>query len=364
MHPFLANSASTSTPAWGTVLAWLTVFSGWIYFVFIISLVIMVLLRKREPSEALGWSLAIVFLPLIGPLFFLLFGITRVPRRLRRKLAHREAYGSTFELPDSFYEREKPFRTGYPSNHWGKLGQMLESLGETPRHGGNDVTFYNEGRDAFEEAARVIDAAEHHIHIELFILRQDKVGKRLIQRLIEKIRQGVEVRLIVDAMGSPASWRTVNAIRRAGGEAATFSLLLTHRFTPNLRTHRKLIVCDGQTAFFGGMNVGTEYLGRRGAHGRDWYDLAVRIRGPAVWDLQLMFLEDWDFASGKFLDDLAYFPQPIGTADAPVQIITGGPDAQPNPIRKAFFGAFTQAEKRIVVSTPTWYPTWHFARRS
>ena len=328
--------------------------SGWLYFGFVTFLVITVVVRKQEPSAALGWSLAIVFMPVIGPLLFLLFGINRVSRRLRRKLAHRDSFDAAFSLSEEFYEREKSFCDEYPNNRWGKIGQLLENLDGPPRHHGNDVALYHDGATAFQEMSKAIEQAQHHIHIEFYIFRYDEVGKDLIQKLIEKISQGVEVRLIVDAVGTLVNSRILRKIRAAGGEAASFRTFFSHRRSPNLRNHRKVIICDGKIAFFGGMNVGTEYLGRfwKKNRQRDWYDLHLKLAGPSVWDLQLMFLEDWDFCTGNFVDQLDYFPDCASPSNASVQIVTGGPDTRPNPIHKALFAAFTRAEKRIVIATP------------
>ena len=112
-----------------------------------------------------------------------------------------------------------------------------------------------------------------------------------------------------------------------------------------------MVVCDGEVAFFGGLNVGEEYLGRK-KKDRDWCDLQVEVRGPAVADAQRIFVEDWDFAAGKLLEGEAYFPEAAETGEGRVQIISGGPDREVNPIREAVFHAFTRARKRIRIASP------------
>ncbi len=335
--------------------------SGWIYLLFVTALVAAALLRKREPSAALGWCLAILFLPGVGPLLFLLTGWNRVSRRLLRKRGHRGAFMDRFSIPEDREHSLRSFAIGYPDNRWGSLGRLLDNLGEPGRSSGNHTQLYNQGHSAFEAMVDAIVDAKHHVHIEFYILRADELGTRLIELLATKCRLGVEVRLLVDAIGSWRALRLLRRLRRAGGAASTFQPLTSiSRASPNLRNHRKMVICDGKVAFFGGMNVGAEYLGHAGSlrllgrrcRQRDWYDLHVRMRGPAVLPLQLIFIEDWDFATGQLLQGPGYFPEPDISGPDTAQVIAGGPDVSPNPIRQAFLGAITRARREIYIATP------------
>lgn len=324
------------------------------YLALVAAAVVTVLMRKREPSSALAWSLTIVILPGLGLVLYVLFGINRVPRRLRRKIAHHEQFVQDFEFPEEGGAAQ-PLEGEYAPNRWGSLGSMLERLGEAPRREGNELQLYESGLEAFEAMRAAVEQARHHIHIEYFIFRDDELGRQVFDLLEHKVAQGVEVRFVVDGLGTLASWRVVDRVRRFGGQAAAFSPLRRGGplVSPNLRTHRKIVVVDGCVAFFGGLNVGVEYLG---AEGRPWHDLHARLAGPAVRDLQRMFAEDWDFCTRRLISGESYFPPLERRGEASVQIIGGGPDTRPNPVRQAYFGALTRARRRLLIATPYLVP--------
>jgi cardiolipin synthase len=133
-------------------------------------------------------------------------------------------------------------------------------------------------------------------------------------------------------------------------------LPLRNRFAPNLRNHRKLVVCDGSVGFLGGLNIGEEYLGRRSKR-RHWCDAHMKVEGPAVGDLQRVFIEDWDFATRVLLAEAEYAPDVGHPGDAPVQIISAGPDRETNPIYQIYFTAITLARQRLLIVSPYVVPT-------
>lgn len=339
---------------------WITAITTAAYFSAIGLSLITVLVRKREPASALGWSLAIVFLPVAGLGFFLVFGRDRIPRRLFKKILHRRAYPSRQEAAAAALAVERDRRTSPPSREkWRQVEWMLVGLEQAPRRVGNRFELYEGGAEAFAAMEEAILAARHHVHIEFFIFRDDELGRRAAGVLCQKAREGVEVRVILDGVGSAGNRRLLRQLRRAGGEGVRFlPVRLLGQATPNLRNHRKIVICDGRVAFFGGLNIGAEYLGRRRRlRGRDWYDLHARIDGPSVRDLQEVFLEDWDFAAGSSpAESEAYFPVASIAGDAPAQVIAGGPDMEVNPIRQAFLAAFTRARRSIRIFTPYLVP--------
>ncbi len=326
----------------------------------------IVIARKREPSSAFAWSLAIAFLPILGAVLFLLFGLTPVPRRLQRKMEHTEQFGIDFDFPAATHATV--VEGSYPDDEYGAIGRMLEGLGEPPRRSGNDLAIYRYGADAFEAMCHEMSQARHHIHLEYFIFRYDELGRRMLAILDERIAAGVKVRVLIDGVGSLTSWKIVDHVRRSGGEARTFlPLLVAGQWTsPNLRSHRKILICDGRIGFFGGLNVGVEYLGggeRRGTLAalsskprRTWCDLHARLEGPAVRDLQRLFVETWHFITGHAVEGEHYFPPVPACGNAPVQIIAAGPDRYPNAIREAYFAAFARARQRILLATPYLVP--------
>lgn len=326
-------------PSWTTL-------SGWLHFTVAAILIIVVVLRKREAASVLAWCLVIALLPFVGTLLYLMFGTTRVPRRLLRRMAHADAHPPAAPSTDT----PAPPLPLAP-------GAVAERLGAAPAREGNDVRVFEDGGDAFDEMLAAVAAATHHVHVQFFIFRRDALGERLLDALKAKARAGVEVRVLVDGVGTLGGWRLLREVRRAGGRADVFLPLVRQGrlISPSLRNHRKLVVCDGRVAYAGGLNVGNEYLGARAGR-RPWYDLHVGIAGPAVWDLQDVFAGDWSFCTGQRIRGEPYYPPLEARGTTRVRVVAGGPDVVPNPIREALFAAFARARSRIVVATPYLVP--------
>lgn len=316
-----------------------------------IATVIIAMLRKREAASALGWCLAIVFVPFVGMLAFYVFGLTRVPRRLHKKRAHRRRFSERFD--------EKKSRGHGASDLTSDRQNLLdvtvlaEKLGAPAPTSGNVIDFYHDGEPAFDAIFDAVRRARESIHVFKYIFRDDGLGRRFLDLLTERASEGVEVRLIVDAIGTIKSWRLLQQLRKAGGRGVVFMPFFSFgkRFVPNLRNHRKLVIVDGREAFFGGLNVGDEYLGRRSRH-RDWCDLHLQLRGPGVNDLQRVFAEDWDFAAGELLSGERYFPAIEPQGESLVQIVSGGPDQEINAIRQVIFAAITEAHQSLYIASP------------
>src|SRR5439155_8637697 len=192
-----------------------------------------------------------------------------------------------------------------------------------------------------------VRAAKHHIPDEFYIVDYDSVGREFLQLLTQKAKEGVEVRLLYDAMGTRGlAWWRLREFTAAGGKHAAFLPvnLWRRRFQVNLRNHRKILVVDGKVAFTGGMNIGDDYLDRGPLS--PWRDTQVRIDGPSVESLQRIFIEDWDFAYGESLKATSYFraePKPDGCV---VQVMQSGPDQDVKSIREIYFAAAFKALQR------------------
>jgi len=223
--------------------------------------------------------------------------------------------------------------------------------------GGNAVKLLDHGQPAFDSIVEAVRNAKHHVHVEEYIFRDDRLGRELLDVMIERAKAGVKVRLLVDAIGSFGNWRLLRRLKKAGGEGAVFMPLLpfSKSLSPNLRNHRKITVVDGHTGFLGGLNVGEEYVGRRFSN-RHWADAHLRITGPAVSEIQRVFLEDWDFAAGTIPNAAEYFPNTPVIGKSRVQILSGGPDDEKNALRLAYFATITSADKNLKIATPYLVP--------
>ncbi len=311
----------------------------------------LVLIRKRNPVSAIAWSLAAIFVPWLGVFFFILFGASRVHRRLKRKLYHRSRFLR-------LWTASKSLESGIvTAPTWADMDRYCLRIGGAPATEGNEVRHYEDGVTALRDKFEAIRAATRHIHVEYFILHNDGTGWELVDLLCEKASQGVEVRFVVDDIGSPHAGPLLEKLRAAGGKTAVF--LPAHIFRSHygigLRNHRKILICDGITGFVGGLNMGDEYMGKSREFGF-WRDSDLRITGPAVLALQRVFVEDWDFASGELLTGDDYFPQPERNGDTRLQIVWSGPDQENNAARETYFAAITSARKRLWISTPYLIP--------
>jgi cardiolipin synthase A/B len=337
---------------WQEITAWITVVD---FFITVITIA-WILALKKEPTSALAWCLLAIFLPLVGPLVFFFFGYQHVHRPLKRKRRHQKQFRS--RDPASVRGLPRTAESTGPEAPWESMARLAQRVEAFPLTQGNQVDFYHEGVAALEAKLKAIQAAQHHIHLEYFIIQPDECGRSVIDELARKAREGVQVRLLYDAMGSHRLGRRhLRPLLAAGGQVAAFLpfRLLRRRLQVNLRNHRKILVVDGQVAFTGGLNLGDEYLCKVARFGF-WRDTDLRVEGPAVADLQRVFIEDWDFASGEHLRGDAYYPVPARKGRLPVQVISSGPDQDFKAIREVYFAAILRAQKRLWIASPYFVP--------
>jgi len=317
-----------------------------------------VLHLKREPMSAIAWCLAVIMLPFVGPLLFVLFGYQTVHRqRVARKRRRKSDYGKL--APDRPAESPPPAAPEL-SRRWAVLADLARHGTGFPVYPGNRVTFYTHGEPAYAAMLEAIRTAQHHVHLEFFIVRPDDSGRAFLAALEACAARGVEVRFLFDSVGSYTfRSRLLRGLRKAGGKAYPFLPLLSPLPRPrvNLRNHRKILVVDGTTAFTGGLNIGDEYLGRHPKFGY-WRDTHLKVEGPAVASLQQTFLEDWYFATDEAARGPAYFPKPVAgpAGGSLVQVVQSGPDAEYKAIRETYFAGILRARKRVWIASPYCVP--------
>jgi cardiolipin synthase len=230
----------------------------------------------------------------------------------------------------------------------------------------NRVTLVTSGEEAYRHLTRIIDNAERSIHITTYILGHDDVGSDILERLTRRAKDGLEVKLLLDDVGS---WRVkrrfLNPLIAAGGRVAFFMPVIHRPFhgRANLRNHRKIIVADGQIALTGGMNVAEEYMGPTSEPAR-WVDILLVVEGPAVADLDDLFQSDWSFATSdarapndEVSEHVAPNPAPANPGgDTPVQVVASGPDVPGDPLYESLVSLLFAARSRIWVVTPYFVP--------
>jgi len=336
------------------------------------------LTRRLGVESTLAWIFAILALPLVGALAYLLLAGPSIQRAARRKRAAAlhvrvgaAAAGVTPWAPEVAAEDAlQPAETA--------LLRLAAGLTELEPRGGNAVELLAENERAFEVVGAALEAARRTIWAESYIIKKDETGQRFLDLLIRKARQGVEVRLLYDAMGSLGiDAARLKALQAAGGRAAAFLPVnpLRKRWAVQLRNHRKLIVVDGELGFTGGMNIGNEYSGRLRRRIREvvvnrpdpdhFQDAHLSIRGPAVADLAQTFAEDWAFATDEELP-LPAEPPPLDTHGAVdvrdedgssvVAVIPSGPDQVHNAAGMVYFTGIAAARERIWLESAYFIP--------
>jgi cardiolipin synthase len=330
------------------------------YVVWVIAAIVGILAQRRSPVATLAWILALAMLPYVGAIVYVAFG----PRKLERKVLRYAA--ATSEVARSVVDHLRRTKSDLPftgREAQRQLVELIDRAGEGRPTRASAVSLLADGDSCYRAIETSIDAASHHVHLEYYIWENDPVGTRLPDLLVAKARADVEVRVLVDAIGSnglPRGFWT--ALRDAGGKVADFNPLRLRRLRPqliNFRSHRKIVVCDGRVGFTGGMNVSARHAARH-AGSTAWRDTQLRIEGEPVRKLQRVFLEDWLFANpaarwrARDLD--RYFPSLATEAGQWVQIVASGPDDDRAAIYKAYFGAITAARQRLWLTTPYFIP--------
>lgn len=312
-----------------------------------------ILLTYRTPQGALAWIIALLGLPYIAVPMFLLIGRYRFGGYVKARRMGNQAISS---LLDQFENRSTSIPNPHQANFSSEL-QVLCKLGRQPFSSNNHCTLLRNGEATFQALFDAMEDARHYILLEFYIVRSDRVGRRIKSILERKLAQGVEVWLLYDDIGSVfLSKKWVNELSAAGARIASFGSgnIRTRRFQINFRNHRKLLVCDGQVGFVGGINLGDEYLGTA-MDQEPWRDSHCRIEGPAVIGLQLAWLEDWNWAS-RLRPELNWEPAARPTGQDDVLILPSGPADTWETCSLFFLNCINNARSRIWIASPYFVP--------
>jgi cardiolipin synthase len=329
-----------------------------LYFLSLLLLPV-VITRKKRPTAALAWIMAIVFLPVLGAFLYLLFGTDRIKNKgkqkfitnvgLREKHHDIEAYWSSERLLASKHELPDQIANIM------RVTNKLSPFGPVDN---NRLEILVDAEETYQKMEEAILSAEHHVNLDYYIFEPDKVGARFRDLLVNKARQGVKVNFLYDAVGSMRlgwAWKFLEGFHVAGIQPQEFLPLRTF-FKPwniNLRNHRKILIVDNRVGFTGGLNIGEDFLNDGSQR---WRDTHMMIEGPAVTQLQWVFCEDWYFATGEDLFKPDYFPQSMSNGDYVAQVVPDGPDEGVESIKSIFFTAISEARKSVYITTPYFIP--------
>ena len=336
------------------------------YLVFALGIINVVLalaiifLERKNPSATLAWIMILFLLPVVGIVLYLflsqnisrqkIFRLTKYEEEsIRSSLAHQIR-----EIDDNEFE----FSTA-EARQWKDMIKLNQTYSGAFLTQDNRLFLMTDGVHMFNGLIEDIRNAMQTINIMSFIIKNDFAGRKLIDELTKKAGEGVEVRLLIDAMGGrQITEKALSGFKAAGGKVAFF-------FPPkfkylnmklNYRNHRKIVVIDGELGYIGGFNIGREYLGQKRKFGY-WRDTHLKVLGSGVKDINARFLLDWRFASKEDVDlSEAYYSETISVGITGLQIVSCGPDSQREEVKRCYMKMITSARKNVYIQTPYFVP--------
>ena len=327
---------------------------------------IIIFMERKQPSSTYAWLMFLWIFPIIGFLFYIMFSQKFSSRRIYKFRAQQirevkeEVTAQAEELREPL-SKDSPL---YPFRKYKDNIEFQNNVSHSLFTPDNSVEIFTDGKALFMKMLDDFRAAETSINVEFYILKYDGIGKEFIDTLAQKAREGVQVRVLYDELGSRKLPRKARKLLREAGAAegpflpsklVTISKFFTLRL--NYRDHRKIAVIDGKIGYIGGYNVGDEYLGLDKKFGY-WRDTHIRITGPAATELQLRFLSDWTTNNSeianepikKNLDML--LPVVQGTGDVGIQIVASGPDTVNQNIKQGYIKMINDAKHHIYITSP------------
>ncbi len=312
------------------------------------------LLFKRDPRAALGWIITCLTIPLLGPFLYWSLGINRIRLRALQWLDSGRRLAGWDDFPERVQGAAKFQPVG--AEHLAELRKLADRVVSTPLVAGNLLTPLVNGEKAYPAMLAAIAGARHSINMSTYIFDGDGTGRRFVDALKQAAVRGVEVRVLIDALGEKYSWPTARRLLKGSQVKVGRFLPLRQGWYMNLRNHRKILIADGATAFTGGMNIGDRHLIEGVATDRPVADMHFKVEGPVVGDLQRVFLEDWYFATGELVTDRELFPPLAPAGPALARAISDGPDKAFRKLDCIVTGALACARERVLIMTPYFIP--------
>ena len=315
----------------------------------------IVVLERKKPEKTIAWLLILLLLPPIGLVLYIFLGQNWKIHKLNDRIS--------VEIKELITPIVKEYRL----KQYIPLIELLANNSDSPIFPNNEVKFYTNGEDKFKDLKEQMLKAEHHIHLEYYIVKSDIIGNEIKDILIKKASEGVRVRFIIDRVGARMKKSFIKELKASGVNIVFYSYFLAPLLRPintqiNYRNHRKIVIIDGKVGFIGGINIGDEYLGR--SKFGFWRDTHLMVNGDFVMALQAVFLDDFltiQKANNEysFYDDEfdEYFPATTIKNDVLMQLVKSGPDSEFPAIMQGMLKMITMAKKNIYITTPYFVPT-------
>lgn len=321
---------------------------------------ILIFLERKDPSATWAWLMVLLLVPYLGFILYLILGQNLSRQRIfNTKTEEDQMIGKILLEQISYIQNnEIVFNDKEMVNYQDMIRMQLIS-DDSIFTQDNEVEIFTDGTKKFEALINSIEKAEDHIHMLYYIIKNDSLSRKIVASLTKKASEGVEVRLLYDALGG----RTLpkgffSELIEAGGKVASFfpSKIPLINLRINYRNHRKLAIIDGTYGFIGGFNIGNEYIGLSKKFGY-WRDTHLRIKGSAVHMMQTRFFLDWRHASKeKTTYNEKYYPVIETNGKTGIQIVSSGPDSEQEQIKIGYLKMISSARESIYIQTPYFVP--------
>lgn len=337
-----------------------------IVFVNLILSIIIVFFQRKDPKTVWTWLLALYFVPVFGILFYLLFSQDFRKNKMFRVKEIEDKLKYSARNQEEFIKSRDMALLGPLAGDYADLVIYNLELSGSVLTMNNKVDIFTDGVEKFDDLKRELAQARKYIHIQYYIIKNDELFDSLIPILLEKVREGIPVRILYDGMGGrfmpEKKWKL---LQEAGIKIGVFFPAVLGRLNlrVNYRNHRKIVVIDGRIGYVGGFNIGKEYISKDPKFGY-WRDTHLKLYGEAVISLQLRFALDWNYAvkenlfkDHSYFEDMNWIGQGAGFDQmVGIQIITSGPDTSARQIRDNYLELFHRAKRHIFIQTPYFVP--------
>jgi len=315
-----------------------------------------ILLNKRDPRSALGWIVLSSLMILIGPFIYWVFGINRVQRRAQR-LLDKAAQRSTITVEQMCISTPDMPLPDNSNDYLRNFIQVSNRLSQMPLTAGNHIEMLLNGDQAYPAMLDAIENAKHSIYLMTYIFDTDETGLKFIDTLVRCKSRGIDIRVLIDGIGELGRFRRASTLLRKKG-------ISVQRFLPlsltrpklywNLRNHRKLLLVDNQIAFTGGLNISSRHILNENYHDTSVEDIHFKLTGPVVYEMETVFKDDWEFATGERLEISGTRHDCSG--DAFCRVIEDEPSGRIDRLAMTLMGVVSSAQRRIVIMTPYFLP--------
>lgn len=317
--------------------------------------IVIIYMERHHISSTWVWLMVLLLLPIAGFVLYLIFGRNISREEIYKQRSTRDDHRNE-SVDEQIGEMDRGvFRLSERLNKYSHLISMNLLHNDSLLTQDNKVEVFTEGQAKFDALLQQIDQAKAHIHVLYYKMADDSVGRKILAALVQKAKEGVEVRVVYDDVGSKGLARQFfDPLIQAGGEVFPFfpSRVPFLNGKLNFRNHRKIVVVDGRVGFVGGYNIGDEYLGLDKNIG-NWRDTHLMIQGGAVQRLQSQFLLDWNVAADDVMTyHPKYFPEGETDGNMAIQIVSSGPHSEREEIKDAYLKLIFQAKKKNLRTDP------------